>query len=462
VSWDFVSYIANAKYLFYEGSYFEVYRAPIVSLILAIFLWMGKIAEYLFIIIVSLIHLYSIIQLSDSLYDKYLFRYKLKKETVRFLFYLFSLSPFVLSYGLSIGTELLALSFFQLFLANFIEDKNSGAYLALAVLTRYNFLLFFPFLFFNKKIKKILLNLGSFLIVLFPWFLFNFLKFGNWFTSIVDSYFLNIVSRQDAVQPFNFSALLYVISWLLPFLIIGLGFFLSNLIKEKKKVLDFRYEFLFLIISLLFLWDFYHTPFKIARYTFNLSLPIAFFCVLGAIYLLKKMKTKEFRQSILLILLLFSIIISLFVLAFYYNQRGIDDIYRDAAEDLKELNLQGCKTLSPHWVPINYYLEQSSLLTYDIGIAIYNKEIVVIFQNYPTMDDEYDIERLESYNQLKNTEDYIIFGKENITSDDCKKWQGFDSSMISDQCIVISSMFKNIGLDKFASKMCNLVNFEND
>jgi len=33
-SWDFAAYLMNAKYLFYGGEYFEVYRAPIISLIL--------------------------------------------------------------------------------------------------------------------------------------------------------------------------------------------------------------------------------------------------------------------------------------------------------------------------------------------------------------------------------------------------------------------------------------------
>ena len=43
---------------------------------------------------------------------------------------------------------------------------------------------------------------------------------------------------------------------------------------------------------------------------------------------------------------------------------------------LIELNLSGCATLSPHWVPINYHLEQTTLLVYDLNTAILNKEVI--------------------------------------------------------------------------------------
>ena len=66
-SWDFAAYIINAKYLFYGGNYFEVYRAPMISLILAPLLFLGKAAPYFYILLVSSLFLYSIKKLSDAI-----------------------------------------------------------------------------------------------------------------------------------------------------------------------------------------------------------------------------------------------------------------------------------------------------------------------------------------------------------------------------------------------------------
>ena len=135
-SWDFAAYIINAKYFFYGGNYFEVYRAPMISIILGPLLLLGKLAPYLYVLFVSILFCYSTKKLSDSLFEKYFYKYKIKKQTLNFLFYLFSLNIFVLIFGMVVGTELLALSFFQLFIAYFILNKKYGHFLALAFLSR--------------------------------------------------------------------------------------------------------------------------------------------------------------------------------------------------------------------------------------------------------------------------------------------------------------------------------------
>src|SRR3989344_4326049 len=98
ISWDFSAYVLNAKYLFYHGDYFEVYRAPFAPLILGVFLVFGKISEYLFIIFVSVLFLFSNISLSNTLRKKI----KISDENKIFfnvLFYFFSLSSYVLFYS---------------------------------------------------------------------------------------------------------------------------------------------------------------------------------------------------------------------------------------------------------------------------------------------------------------------------------------------------------------------------
>ena len=57
--WDFAAYIINAKYLFYGGNYYEVYRAPLISVIMAPLLPLGKASQYLYVFLVSSLFLYS-------------------------------------------------------------------------------------------------------------------------------------------------------------------------------------------------------------------------------------------------------------------------------------------------------------------------------------------------------------------------------------------------------------------
>src|SRR3989338_9343912 len=67
ISWDFTSYVLNAKYIFSNGLYFEWYRAPLMPFmlgILSVFGW--KLAEYLFIVLVSSLYLFSCIKFSKK------------------------------------------------------------------------------------------------------------------------------------------------------------------------------------------------------------------------------------------------------------------------------------------------------------------------------------------------------------------------------------------------------------
>lgn len=462
LAWDFASYTLNAKYLFWGGEYFEVYRAPLISLILGPLLVFGKFAEYIFIILVSGLFFYSVINLSDTLYERYFYKYNIKKKLLRVLFVFFCFNPFVLMHGLLNGTELLGASFFILFLVYFVKNKYSGHWLALAVLSRYNFLIFLPFLLFNKNWKKILKNLGLFLLIVFPWLLFNFLKYGNWFTSILDSYHLNILSREAATQSFQLSQLLPVFNWFIPFFILGLVFVLWK-IYNRYPLKSFKHEVLFFIIGLFFFYDFYSTPFKIIRYTFNMFLPIAFFCVLGITFFLNKMKNKgsvKKVKKILFIILGIGFIISLgFLINTEYENYYNHDIYLHVQQDLESLGLENCTVLSSHWVPLNYYKENTLLLESEMEEAISKGNVVVVFKGMPTMDDTFDEKDLENNPVILEREGYFIFGKENLSLKNCNLWEGHDNPMVGNSCSVVSRKFEESFLEKPSTKICNLINF---
>lgn len=458
--WDFAAYIINAKYLFYGGNYYEVYRAPLISLILAPLLLFGKASQYLFVFLISSLFLYSTKKLSDTLHEKYFTKFNITKKTTLFLFYFFSLNFFTFIFAFTAGTELLALAFFQLFLAYFILNKNSGHWLALAFLSRYNFFVFVPFLFFNKSIKKIGKNLGLFFIVTFPWLLFNKIRWGNFFTSIADSFYLNVFSRLDRIEAFDFISLSFVINWFLPFLIIGLIAPIILLIRSKDwKISSYKYEILFVAIFLFFFYDIYTIPFKVVRYMFNMTLPIAFFSTLGSVFIIKNLRKKSLRKMFTVVLM-FGFLTSLFIISQQsFVTDDADRMYGSAAWGIEQLGLTGCQILSPHWVPVNYYTGNTRFMPYTIQEGLDHGEIMLIFHQYPTMDDKFTADELDNYPQLKRSETYIIIANENITSENCIKTRGHSTPMVSEACETLSKKFHSEWASNTFLKTCRAINY---
>ncbi len=455
IKWDFSAYILNAKYLFYNGNYFEVYRAPMTSIFLGIFLIFGKfIAGYILIIFTSTLFFIGNIHLSKYISEKF------NHENFRlfqFLFYFFSLSIFVLKYATQGGSEMLGLAFFQIFILFLLKGRLSGHILALAFLTRYNFLLFFPLLLINRSIKKIIKNVSLFCIVIFPWFLYNYLKFGNYFASFIDSYAFNVLNRQSVSQPFQIIVVLKMINWFLPIFLIGL-IYTFYLIKksdykwnEKSKII-----ILFLIIFIGTIFDFYSTPFKIERYLYNLSLPLAFFSTLGSIVILKYLKIKD--KHIIIICIILMLIFSGFLAYKEYESKEYFTKFHNAVSEIERLNLQECKIFSPHWMLINLYTENTYPLKEPIKNHYDRGEIVLLFQNEMTIDDGYSLFELELYNKISQTKDFILIAKHDTNSTSCIKKSIYDQTYSKFHCDIISNRFKRIHLDKISLKICNKVN----
>jgi len=409
--------------------------------------------------LVSILFFYSTKKLSNALFEKYFYKYKIQQKEINIIFYIFSLNVFVLVFGMIVGTELLALSFFQLFITYFILNKNSGHWLALAFLSRYNFFIFISFLFLNRNIKKILKNLALFILVILPWIIFNKIKWGNWFTSIADSFYLNIFSRLDRIEIFQFSSLISITNWFLPFVILGLLVPLIIMLRSKnRKILDYKYEILFLFIFLFFLYDLYTIPFKITRYLFNMVLPVAFFSTLGAILLLKNLKKKSWQKKFIMIIF-FGFLISLIAVANHsFKMDDSDKMYIEATNSIKSLELSECQILSPHWVPVNYYSGNVRFLNYTIKEGLSKNEIMLIFYKYPTMDDKFNQEELGSYPQLIKTETYIIIANKNTSKENCIKTRESSSPLVEEPCEMLSNKFNSKIIKNAFLKICKLIN----
>jgi len=452
LSWDFSSYVLGAKYLFYNGSYFESYRPIVPEILLGFFLLVGVAGEYLYIIFSSALFLFANVVLADSVFSES----KINKDIKRAIFYFFSLSAFFLAYATFAGSEMLALAFFELFLCYLIRGKISGHFLALAFLTRYSFILFAPLMLFNKSFKIVIKNLGLFLLVSLPWLLFNYFKFGNLFASVIDSYAMNVLYRGHLIEPFNFSAVLQAISWFWPFLILGFVMAGLSLYRHKWKEKNNLINLLFLVLVLLILFDFSGIPIKLDRYLFNLSLPVAFFSSLGVFFILERTKLNS-RKIISCLVGLFLITL-VFSVVFEYRTNNYDTMFYGAAREIEKRGLSNCEILSPHWVPM-HYLTGNVYPLGDKGVleSLRSGKIILVFKNVSTVDDAITSTQYPDYPIMHESGQYLFFGKEGLNNDTCAKKYVSDESYIRNHCEVLSAKFGVI--NGFVLRVCNIANF---
>lgn len=448
-SWDFSSYILNAKYLFFQGEYFETIRPPLPSILLGVFLLIGVLGEYIYIIFVSSLFLYSSIKLSS-----FLTKNKAELNFNNFLFYTLALGVSFLWNGMREGSELLALSFLYLTIYFLLSKKNMGIPLALSFLSRYNMLLFFPLILINKSIKSIIKNIITFILIISPWLIYNYVKFGNAFTSIIDAYANNVLLRSYLFSPFQIQDLLLAIGTFSPLIILGLVISIINFIKTKEhKIKNNLITILFLILGIIILLDFSSIPLKEFRYLFNLILPATYFAWIGTKYLIKRMNLNE--NAIKIIIILFILIISLSLVA--YNSHTITEspVYKEASNKIIELNLKDCKIYSPHWVPLAYYLGNVHPLT-TLQEVISENAITIIFPESSTLDDSFSQEELDSSNKIYSTRDFMIIGNADINSENCVKKEVYVKPYVQNPCEIITLKFNSQILKKIANKTCYL------
>lgn len=457
-SWDFSAYVLNAKYLFYGGTYFETLRPPLAAVLLGLFLFLSKYGEFLYIICVSIFFLFTTKKLSEAIYEN-LKPKIIDKHQFMFLFYFFSIGGFTLVYGLKEGSELLSLALFELFLWAFIKNRNSGIYIGLAFLTRYNYMIFIPFLFINKNYKKVIKNIAIFLIIISPWLIFNYLKFGNFFASILDAHYNNIGMRGYIYTPFNILSLLEVMGLFLPFCIVGLIDAITSLVKRKKDEFNKnKISILFGIIAVITIFLYIKIPLKDLRYLFTLILPISYFSVIGIKLMFERLKLNKKSITLILLALMLLFMFTFNIIAIKtdaYTPK--ENKYYNAAKDIERLGIENCEILSPHWVLVTYYTENVYPLggaSLDYGIKA--NKITLIFKNEATLDDRFDLNKISKQNILYESADYIFVSKENFSIERCSKKYTYDSTYLKDYCEKLSSSFRSY--NKTALNICKYIN----
>ncbi len=467
LSWDFNSYVLNAKYWFANGNYFEPLRPPLMPFIIGLFSFVGwRASEFIFIILTSFLFMYSSARLAKSIKFNHI------------AFYAISLNLYVLNNGLINGTELLSLVFLELFLVFLIENKPvSGLFLGLSALSRYTGLALFPLIFLHLKIKQILKSLLLFGIVISPWFIYNYYKFGNFFTSIADQYANNILYRDYLIQPMQLSHLLQVQNILIPFFLIGILIIAYNLLIHLKTLKDYNLKSLLNLISklkieiimffLLFysIYSYGNIPMKDARYLFNLILPTFYFAYIGLRYMVKKIKCNK-NLLISIAVIIFIVNISITLIQMPNKEYDTPNIYNSAINKLDDLNFSDCSVTSNLWVMLNY-LDRPSLPLQRIELlnsSIEAGQIIILFKQSSGLDYVHDESFIKSLPVIYEDNSYIILG-----TDKCLPIRSFKTTYLQQLNNVIFDMhgyhinknpcFTLFHESEFMEKACNFLNF---
>ncbi len=276
LSWDFICYRLNAQHMVGQSAYYEIYRPPLISLLMipfGIFNW--KFSEYAVSVLILLLYYYSIYELSKTI--------KFKKIS-RIVFVLLASSPSLIFYGLIDGTEMLSISLIILSIVNLIRGKYNGHYLALAFLARYNMWPFFVFGIVRKKTWK---NFGLLLLVLSPWLVLNQVFWHNPFYSYIDAFAMNVYFRNYIHNPVRIINLLSIDFFLTIFGTLGLAVGALGYKKIKTKAMFWIASYIAIITILGYL----KVPIKSERYLYNLLIPSAYFSTILFNNLSRKWRT---------------------------------------------------------------------------------------------------------------------------------------------------------------------------
>ncbi|HRT02588.1 MAG TPA: hypothetical protein P5513_01450 [Candidatus Diapherotrites archaeon] len=458
LSWDFGTYVMNGKYWFANGFYFEPFRPPLASFLLGVlgFIFSFPVGEILFIILVSALFFYSCLRLSKNLHFNPV------------LFILIFLTPFCLFYSLVNGTELLSVSLLMLGISFILENNVfSGIFIALSGLSRYTFLVFGVLLLFHKSFKKIISSIGLFVLTLIPWFVYNFYKFGNFFTSIADQYAQNVLFRMEMIQAPNILHFLEIQSFLFPFLFVGLFVLFKTIF--KKDVSNKKVNILMLFIFVFGIFNYFTTPFKEARYLFILTLPLAYFTYLGFDYFLSKhKKVNGFIQKHFSVLAIIFLGVNLIIPVYASQPDGFKESYISLSPQLLEKDVFSCQTVSNQWVLLDYLGQPSE--PFGIQHLEYycdTNKVLFLYKWNKDVQDTLKIikENPQKYPIILENERFLVVG----SVDFCQKAGVYDLPFIESSSINAKRLYnKEINTNPctvlffnypFLEKTCNFLNY---
>jgi len=376
ISRDFSDYVLNAKYLFADGGYFEIARPPLAPVIIGIFSIFGwTLAEYLYIIFVSCLFAYASVQLAK------------KAGIDKTLFYCMAAMPFVLNFGMAIGTELLYLSMLMLSVA-YIDKNRFGFFLSFLCLAHYSNFVYVMLAFFKRNWRKIALTFVIVLVMFLPWLYYNQLAKGFALASIADQYGINIKFRDYIKTPFSLEHTWSVIGYYIFLVPFGL-YAIRNKWRERNNLI-------ILLILAVSLVSYSQIPNKEARYMFSVTLPAAY---LSAMFV---RSLKLWRVALIAI-----VIVNVLLASAFFGRLENVEYMREALADT-----DNCMLSSNGWVFLNYFgrnTEPYPRKTLILG-EIENGKRILLFKGITEPDYVRDDEFMATLPKLIEKEGYVILG----------------------------------------------------
>lgn len=468
ISWDFATYVLNAKYWFANGTYFEPFRPPLMSLVIGILAFFGwRLSEYLYLVLVAFLFMHSSKMLAKTL--------KFNKE----VFYSISLSAYILNYGLINGTELLSLVLLEYGIVFLLKDDfKSGIMFGLGALSRYTGFALFPLLLFHSIFRKALASLTFFIGTVSMWFIYNHYKYGNFFTSISDLYAINVPYRGYMIQPIVASHFIEVQYFLMPFFLAGLIIILYRLavsfwqrgklrlIQLIGKIKEYRAEIIMSIILVFSLHNYIMIPTKDIRYLFYFVVPTTYFSYIGIEYTFRKLINKK-RLFWIAGFIIFLINISIGLIHVQSQTYDTPGIYEASIVQLKNLNISECAVMSDSWVMLNYLGQESIPFqrVENIQSKLDRGHSIILFQNSEEMRLLRDASILEQLSIKYEDDKFLIFKEAG-----CIPPIKFDKTYIEQLSDIIYDLhgyhinqnpcFILFHESEFMEKACNLINFK--
>ncbi|MCK4730266.1 MAG: glycosyltransferase family 39 protein [Candidatus Aenigmarchaeota archaeon] len=375
--WDECAYLGNARNHLGGSNFVEDFRYPFLEYIIA-FVWYftgeSIFAARFVVILMSLLTVFVFYLISREFFS---INHSL------LITFLFSISSQFILWGFRVYTDVPALMFLLLSFLSFLKYRESGkfafisisgAFFALAFLSRFTVALFALAVFIEFVLKKdykgFILFTSFVLLALLPWVGYNYITYDDIIWDFKEQY--KIVADYTINQPatLQLNNLFLTLGLLIFFLPFGLIF-----LTKHKEYLIVSYVVISLVYYLFFV------NMKLARY-YIVFLPFLYLISYsGLLWLSERRVLKKFNFKILSLVLILSGSVFLFFGLININLENNCDSNSSILNSVQYFNSLEEKPqviISNYWPWLGYYLNTSVSSTWDKNITnminIYNPQ----------------------------------------------------------------------------------------
>jgi hypothetical protein len=323
-NWDFLVYLMNGEYIFHGGTFMEWLRPPLAPVMMGLlqFIFSRTVSGYIFILLTSGFFLYTAKRFSEA------------QDLDLTVFLTLVSGPAFIALSTREGTEMLALAFALLFLAD-LERTRSGLWLGFSILTRWTQAVMIPLMVLQKKYDKVLKTGLIFTLAFIPWMVYSFIITGDPLASPISFISLNIILRTTTtpLQPIHFLVISFPAA-----VIFALAIKASVREKIVSTARQEKMSWALMYIAGAYSVIYFISGITHLRYLYPLVLPVAFF---GA----RIWEAVEHEKLIYVFMA-----VNLLGGFFMAIDTGFESPrpYEEAAEDIE------CMAESDSWAPLNY------------------------------------------------------------------------------------------------------------